>query len=476
MKMLDGILCGFRDCFSRGAAFEWFVVMVVGMMMRSDHLGVTSVIRELALDPNCYEKMLHFFRATSWSLPGLRKKWCELVCQHAPIYKVGDYAVLIGDGVKQSKEGKRMPGVKKLHQESENSSKAPYIHGHMFGGLGILIGTNVKRFCLPLSMRLHDGVQAAAEWAGSGIPSGTHVVRMIEDGFEAAKVPGRAILLLDRYFLSVPALEKLNQLNQNHSAKMALITKAKANCVAYEEPVKEEGRRGRPRKKGDMVKLAELFTTKRDSFTPCQMELYGKLEDVRYYCIDLLWGQKLYQKLRFVLVEYRGIQSILVSTDLTLTPEDIIRLYTYRFSIECCFREFKQQMGGFGYRFWSKVMPRLNRYRKKNQPHPLEQVTDQSQQACVLKTIQAMECYTLLASIAMGLIQMLSLHFSESLPADSVRYMRTPSDSVLSEASMIVYFRRYFFRFMADAPPLTITRFIRKKQLPLDFEGPPLAS
>jgi hypothetical protein len=29
-----------------------------------------------------------------------------------------------------------MPGIKKLHQESENSSKGEYIFGRMFGGIG----------------------------------------------------------------------------------------------------------------------------------------------------------------------------------------------------------------------------------------------------------------------------------------------------------------------------------------------------
>lgn len=36
------------------------------------------------------------------------------------------------------------------------------------------------------------------------------------------------------------------------------------------------------------------------------MELYGKQESQRYYSTDLLWGQKLYQELRFVLVEMGG--------------------------------------------------------------------------------------------------------------------------------------------------------------------------
>ena len=43
-----------------------------------------------------------------------------------------------------------MPGVKKLHQESGNSSKAPYILGHLFGAVGVLMGAPSRGFCFAL--------------------------------------------------------------------------------------------------------------------------------------------------------------------------------------------------------------------------------------------------------------------------------------------------------------------------------------
>ncbi len=45
--------------------------------------------------------------------------------------------------------------MKKLHQESENSSKGEYIFGYLFGAIGILAGSPQKWFCLPLFMNLH---------------------------------------------------------------------------------------------------------------------------------------------------------------------------------------------------------------------------------------------------------------------------------------------------------------------------------
>jgi len=83
----------------------------------------------------------------------------------------------MGDGVQQSKEARRMPGVKKLLQESENPSKPAYIFGHMFDGLGILVGNQAKKFCLPLSIRLHGGLQFPTAWKESDNHTGTHIVQ-----------------------------------------------------------------------------------------------------------------------------------------------------------------------------------------------------------------------------------------------------------------------------------------------------------
>ncbi len=127
-----------------------------------------------------------------------------------------------------------------------------------------------------------------------------------------------------------------------------------------------------------------------------------------HYCIDLLWGQKLYQELRFVLVEMNGIQSILAGTSLALDPLSGIRLYSYRFRIECTFRELKQQVGAFCYRFWSKYMPKLSYYQKKGEPAPLEHVEDERARGKILEAVRAIEMHMALSCIAMGILQSLN--------------------------------------------------------------------
>ncbi|MCP3680810.1 MAG: transposase [Gammaproteobacteria bacterium] len=140
------ILLLFRECFSRTASFNWFVVVIIGFILRLDHHGASSIIRWVGLKPSLYTALLSFFRASSWDLKSIRKRWCEIVLSRCPLIMIDDRYIIVGDGIKVSKEAEKMPGVKKLYQDSDNSGKAPYIFGHHFGALGILGGWVKKNF------------------------------------------------------------------------------------------------------------------------------------------------------------------------------------------------------------------------------------------------------------------------------------------------------------------------------------------
>jgi hypothetical protein len=56
------------------------------------------------------------------------------------VIRVDNRFLIAGDGIKIAKEAEKMPAVKKLHQESGNSDKPPYIYGHHHGVLEILAG------------------------------------------------------------------------------------------------------------------------------------------------------------------------------------------------------------------------------------------------------------------------------------------------------------------------------------------------
>lgn len=459
------ILEGFRPAFSRRATFAWFVAIVCGMLIRTDKLGLTSVVRDLSLRPSSYLSLLHFFRADAWNLDTVRRFWYRAICKHIPMMQENGMLLLAADGVKQSKEARRMPAVKRLHQESETQTKPETIFGHMWGCVGVLAGTIGNLFCIPASLRIHDGMQEAAPWEGSGVSLESHVVQTIRNACEIIREQGRdSIAMMDRYFLSVPALAALNEENEKNEHRLHLITKAKKSCVAYEKPEpRKKGQKGRPRRKGKSIKLSSLFETAKDSFVSVVVEMYGEMREVSYLSVDLLWGQKLYHPLRFVLVQSGSMRSILVSTHLGLSPETIIRLYSYRFRIEHTFREMKQQIGGFAYRFWSKSMEKLSHFRKKTEPSPIAGITDESARHHILQTFRAIEMYALVASIAMGILQAVSIKFYDGLKGH-LRWQRTPSRNRVSEANVMHCLRRGFYAVLANTRESSILQFIRQHQ------------
>jgi len=73
-------------------------------------------------------------------------------------YTVNGRFVLVADGVKAPREGRKMPAVKSLHQESESNSKPTFIMGHYFETVGLLFKLGTAVWSFPLACRIHQGV------------------------------------------------------------------------------------------------------------------------------------------------------------------------------------------------------------------------------------------------------------------------------------------------------------------------------
>jgi len=463
IKLINSALISFRSCFSRGAAFQWFVTMVVGMMIRTDKLGATSIIRALGLKPS-YEPLINYFRSEAWKLRSMENNWAAYVKRNVPdLLNIDGAAILAGDSIKVAKEGKRMAGVKRLHQESENTSKSEYIYGQLFGCVGVLAGHSGKTYCLPLACELQDGIKEIMSW-DEILRQGSQTVEMISLAHRMAKIFPKAVLLLDRYYLSVPALERLDALNASGGDLRAIIM-AKSNVVAYELPeARDPGTKGRPRIKGAPVKLSELFATEADRFVHADAVLYGKKEPLRYLSKELLWGKELYRMMRFVLVEFEsGKRAIISSTDSTIDPLDIINLYARRFSIESTFKSMKHDVAAFSNRFWSKHMPKLKRYTKSGEPDRAGQVKTECARKCVRKSLDATEGYIFCGVVATGLLQMLSLRNARRNDMQSLRYLRTASRILASEATVGDYLRKNIFRLLSNEPNMAISQIIHGK-------------
>lgn len=99
-SFLNEQLLSFRSCFNRVATFPWFIIVILGFILRQDYLGVTSIIRSLAIVPSSYDSLLHFFHTSSWNLAAINQTWIGLVANSKHLTRVNGKAVLVGDGSK----------------------------------------------------------------------------------------------------------------------------------------------------------------------------------------------------------------------------------------------------------------------------------------------------------------------------------------------------------------------------------------
>ncbi len=433
---------------------------------------MASIVRALGLEGEAYDCLLRVFRSDAVDLAELTRLRCGAVRDLAAPATANGRRLVAGDGVKVAKEGLRMPGVKRLHQESGDQSKAESIRGHMLGAVGAVVEcAGGGRSCVPLGAELQDGMLATAEWEGSPLSRESHTVQAVGLAFRCARELDPCYLPLDRFFLTAPTLRRLGELNAaevgaagadgDAEPLVHVVTKARSNCVACgRPPERAPGTPGRPRVKGDPVRLGPLFD-EGDAFSEARVRIGDEERDVRLRSVELLWGKGLWHPLQFVLVECGGRRSVLATTDLGATPEQVVELYGARFGIEHMFRSLKQDVGAFGYRFWSKSCPELGRYGKSGDPDRLEGVTDPAEREGVLSCAEANARFVAAALIAQGTLQIVASGLDPLGEAGLVEFRRTHGEARTTPRTVQRVARRQVSAHIADAPAGTIGAFIR---------------
>ena len=98
---------------SRTQSFLWLSACLAGFCIRSDLLGVSSIIRALGLRAEGYDRLLDFFHSKAIDVDRLAQVWAKTVLR---VFKekllVNGRLVILIDGIKVMKSGKKMPGTR----------------------------------------------------------------------------------------------------------------------------------------------------------------------------------------------------------------------------------------------------------------------------------------------------------------------------------------------------------------------------
>ena len=93
-----------------------------------------------------------------------------------------------------------------------------------------------------------------------------------------------------------------------------------------------------------------------------------------------------------------------------------------------------------------------------------ERVENEKSRRKVLEAVRAIELHMALSCIAMGILQSVSIRFADEFRPGQIRYQRTPSKGLVSEAAVMHYLRKNFFRLLGKQPELRITQIIQEQQ------------
>jgi hypothetical protein len=423
---------------TRNRTFLWMIVCLMGMTIRTDMLGVSSIVRALGLVPTCYDRILDFFHSPALCLVTLTRLWRGLVFKQPGIVRMGGRPVLVGDGIKVAKSGKKMPAVKKLHQQSESNTKPEYIFGHSCQAVSVLMRAAQSVFAVPLTCRIHEGV------VFSNREKRTLLDKMILL-VDALDIDEPFIFVADAYYAAGKIVRGLLK-RGNH-----LVTRVKTNAVAFGRPPMPDKLKprklGRPREYGEKIRLVSLLQDE-NAFLNAQSPIYGETGvTLRYRVADLLW-KPVGILVRFVIVRHPTRGSILLmATDLNLSPIEIIELYGLRFKIELSFKQSLRVVGTFAYHFWMAAMTPI---RRKNGNQHLHRKTADYRDA-VRRKLAAYHQHIQLGFVAQGLLQILSATSSDLVWRSFGSWMRTIRPGLApSELVTAIALRNTLPEFLAD--------------------------
>ncbi len=298
----------------------------------------------------CWERFLSQYQ---WDINGVRQRLVTLLMEQLgqKLFICGGYLAWVDTTFVTKVKGK-MPGVQKWHDHSGNPDRGASVIGHHWAIVGLFGATFLMgqwtSLCFPLLSTLISGQTSGLgfvvnpEGVAKAMGFWDAVCPLIAQLYEmTGRKPMRVVA--DAYFCKAPFI------NWMLSLPVHVITRMRKDAVGWDDPpkkspsVNDKKKKGPKPKKGKEWKIASLiktFPTK-----PVTVFIYGKIKTL-HIVKRYLWirGVTL-QKVMVVVITTQGKPIILLSTDLTLTPKEIIQIYGMRFSLEISIRDAKQNFG-----------------------------------------------------------------------------------------------------------------------------------
>ena len=330
----------FAPCFT-APSLAYFQSYVWALMVVEGRKCLTRLARCAFFHQRNLSSWERFLAEHRWSLTAVTERLVRLVVERLGAQLQVHGAYLVGtDTTLVAKTTKRMLGVQKWKDHSDNADRGAYLVGHHWNLVGLLSRWDTRWLCWPLVMRLVPGLKGARQWiVGDTITPMSFWDAAIAAILEVTRGLGKASVrvVADAFYSKAPFLNGLR------ARGIDVISRLRKDAVGWDDPEPQPPRkRGRKPRYGRQWPLASLLTA--EPPTRERLTLYGKLTEVVFVVRDV-WLREVAQKVRGVVLEGAKEPVLLVSTDLALSALQIIELYGARFSIELTIRDLKQYFG-----------------------------------------------------------------------------------------------------------------------------------
>lgn len=265
----------------------------------------------------------------TWSWLKITKQLIRLIVRCFPRLEWN----LIVDDFICPRVSKNAPQVKYHHDHSRKPNRPKYIWGQQWVALGLSLTWGNMCVALPLILRLHKDVGN-----GTKITTARGLIRAVLSSFRKTGQE-KIRCLVDAWYMKCTFILPLLKRDINVIGQVR-----KDTALFKEPPTTSKKKRGRRKKYG------KQFTTRQVEKLPihkANIKGYGGRQEVQYRATKCLARFLNGRPVIAVWCKYPEQKDwmLILSTDLTLTPEQIIKLYARRWKIEPLFNEIKHSYG-----------------------------------------------------------------------------------------------------------------------------------
>jgi hypothetical protein len=357
VRSFTPLLLAFQTCFTQ-PSFSSFWALACGWILCSGRRSLTRVIQSAQLGRFKHYCAFHrFFSQARWNLDDLGHCVFRLLLPFCPEVLTG--AV---DDTLARKSGRHIWGAGMHHDPLRSTQKRPvFSFGHSWVVLSLQVSfpfASQKTWALPVLVRLYRKRKSSKLAPGrNGKPEKKQTGQATEKQYHTRPQLALEMIQVVARWLGPRKLRILGDseyaggsISRHLPANTALVSRMTMKAALFELPPAPGAGRGRRRKKGQRLPSPEQMA--QDPGRPwikTTARIYGRKVKLWHQSIDALWyssaGQRL---LRIVVVRDpsgRRRDDCFFSTDLTLTPPQILETFALRWPLEVCFRDVKQFLG-----------------------------------------------------------------------------------------------------------------------------------